>query len=197
MASEPGNPRQPPERDALHAPWRYAYMESLSANLRARRAQAHAADAAPDSFLGAYWRSPERDPENHVVARVGDGPGAGMILLNRYPYAGGHLLVALADSRPRLLDYDAEQRAALWRLVDQAVELVEAALDPQGVNVGLNQGQAAGAGVPGHLHAHVIPRWAGDVNFIDVVARVRVIPSALDDVAAQFRAVWSRLRARV
>lgn len=197
MASEPDNPRQPPDREALHAPWRHAYMESLSADLRARRAQARAADPPPDSFLEAYWRSPERDLENHVIARVGAGPCAGMILLNRYPYAGGHLLVALADSRPRLLDYTPEQRAALWRLVDQGVEVVEAALDPQGVNVGLNQGQAAGAGVPGHLHAHVIPRWAGDVNFFDVVSRVRVIPSALDDVAAEFRAVWARLRARV
>jgi len=185
-------------RDALHAPWRDQYMQLLSCELTDKRERAKAdQDAAPpDSFLGQYWRTPEHDAANHVIARVGAGELGGMILLNRYPYSNGHLLVALGAGRPRLLDYTTGQRAALWALVDRAVELVETALCPQGVNVGMNQGQAAGAGVPTHLHAHVVPRWLGDVNFIDTVGNIRVIPSALDAMAQRFGEVWAMLEAR-
>lgn len=170
-------------------------MQQLSDDLKGKRdaAKSDTASAPPDSFLDEYWRSPENDVSNQVIARVGAGEAGGMILLNRYPYANGHLLVALGDGRARLLDYTDEQRASLWSIVDRAVELVEATLNPQGVNVGVNQGQAAGAGVPTHLHVHVIPRWMGDVNFIDTVGKIRVIPSALDEMAARFREVWSAL----
>src|SRR5262245_65250801 len=87
-------------------------------------------------------------------------------MLNAYPYANGHLLVALGEARPTLLDYTPEQRAALWRLVETATDLMQRALEPQGINFGINQGRAAGAGVPQHLHAHLVPRWGGDVNFM-------------------------------
>ncbi|MFM9957516.1 MAG: HIT domain-containing protein [Phycisphaerales bacterium] len=115
---------------------------------------------------------------------------AGLILLNKYPYANGHLLIALGEARPRLLDYTPRQRAELWRLTDLAVGLCEKTLFPQGVNVGLNQATAAGAGVPEHVHVHVVPRWVGDVNFISVVGQVRVIPGALDDMYRRYREVW-------
>lgn len=172
-------------------------MELLSSDLKARRDEAKAdQDSAPaDSFLGQYWRSPNADTQNHVIARIGSCTTGGMILLNRYPYSNGHLLVALGDGRSRLLDYTPEQRAALWAMVDRAVELVETALRPQGVNIGVNQGQAAGAGVPTHLHMHVIPRWMGDVNFIDTVGKIRVIPSALDAMAERFAEVWAMMEA--
>ena len=174
-------------------------MELLSSELKAKRDAAKAGlDEAPsDSFLTEYWRTPEQDAANHVIARVGAGATAGMILLNHYPYSNGHLLVALGEGRSRLLEYTPEQRAALWALVDRAVELVETALRPQGVNIGVNQGLAAGAGVPTHLHAHVIPRWVGDVNFIDTVGNIRVIPSALSAMSERFREVWAMLDANV
>ncbi len=117
-----------------------------------------------------------------------------MILLNAFPYANGHLLVALADPRPTLLDYDADQRAALWRLTDIAAELMQTALEPQGINIGVNQGRAAGAGVPSHLHVHLVPRWSGDVNFMSVTARVRVIPSSLDAMYARYRTALARFK---
>lgn len=128
------------------------------------------------TFLSDYWANPDRDVENLVVHRDAHG----MVLLNRYPYSNGHLLVALGEARGRLLDYSPEQRARLWGLVDRAMALVETTLEPQGVNVGVNQGRAAGAGVPGHLHVHLVPRWGGDVNFMSVVGRVRVIPASLE-----------------
>jgi ATP adenylyltransferase len=191
-----------PRHVNLHAPWRLAYMEMLAA-------EAKGGDGAPAgeartsaSFLREYWLNPHDDERNHVIVRTGTeettgtgparaGSRGGLILLNRYPYANGHLLVCLGEPRMRLLDYSPEQRAELWSLVDLAVELCENAVEPQGVNVGINQGEAAGAGVPEHLHAHVVPRWGGDVNFMSAVANIRVLPSALEDMARRYRDAWA------
>jgi len=189
-----GDPNAPRSHtQAIHAPWRISYMEMLGAEQRAEGAPTGVKGA---SFLREYWLNPRQDATNRVVVRTGTeatGRG-GLILLNKYPYANGHLLVCLGDARPRLLDYDEPARAELWSLVDLAVELCEATLQPQGVNVGVNQGSAAGAGVPEHVHVHVVPRWAGDVNFMSVCAQVRVIPSALDDMAKRYGEVWARLK---
>jgi ATP adenylyltransferase len=158
----------------LWAPWRMAYLSELK----------HKADAAggwdaasTGDFLAKYFTdAPQRDRENLVIFRNQHG----LILLNRYPYANGHLMAALGEARPRLLDYSPAQRSEFWRLTEMAMELMQDALQPQGMNVGLNEGKAAGAGLPEHLHAHIIPRWAGDTNFITVVGEVRVIPNALE-----------------
>lgn len=186
-----------PSPQVLHAPWRRAYLESLAADETSRddSGDPAAAEALSSAcFLAEYWQTPSKDIENHVVARVGEGEAAGMILLNRYPYANGHLLVALGEGRPRLLDYAPEQQASLWGLVTLATDLVERTLEPQGVNIGVNQGRAAGAGVPGHLHVHLVPRWSGDVNFMTVVGQVRVNPAALENVARRYREVWRSMR---
>ncbi len=174
---------------ALHAPWRDQYMQDLSDE--SKRSESV---SLPD-FLSDYWSKPHDDEKNLVVLRAGEGDCGGMVLLNKYPYASGHLMAALGEARPRLLDYSADQRAALWRLTDIAVQLVEKTLEPQGVNFGVNQGSAAGAGLPGHLHVHIVPRWGGDVNFMAVVGRVRVIPSALETMACRYRDTWARLGA--
>lgn len=173
----------------LHAPWRLAYLESLG------QAEKKAGEptATSGSFLREYWLHPERDEQNHVVVRT----GSGLILLNAYPYANGHLLVALGEPRPTLLDYDPAQRAALWQLTELAADLMQLTLEPQGINIGINQGRAAGAGVPQHLHVHLVPRWGGDVNFMAVVGEVRVIPSSLDSMAGRYRAVWAQMTARM
>lgn len=184
---------------AIQAPWRQEYLETIDEQEKAGGAGksvgaggAAGAPASTGSFLRDYWLAPGDDAKNHVVVRASHG----MILLNKFPYAGGHLLVALGEARPTLLDYDADQRAALWRLVDAASDLVTEALAPQGVNIGINQGRAAGAGVPGHLHVHLVPRWGGDVNFMSVVGQVRVIPVSLDTMAERYRAAWGRVGAR-
>ena len=167
------------DTDRLHAPWRLQYLETLDDAEK----QAAARKAKPETgcFLRDYWLTPDDDAANHVIHRhTAEDNGGGMILLNAYPYANGHLLVALSESRPRLLDYSPEQRALLWELVDTAADFMERALEPHGINIGINQGRAAGAGVPQHLHAHLVPRWGGDVNFITTVGQVRVIPSSLE-----------------
>lgn len=170
--------------DALHAPWRMEYLESLG---EAEKRAAGEIDRA--CFLTSYWEQPDRDSENHVLYRDAEG----MILLNRFPYSNGHVLVALGEARPRLLDYDEVQRQALLRLTCLAAEIIERGLNPQGINIGINQGKAAGAGVPGHLHVHLVPRWSGDTNFITVVGEVRVIPASLEAMARRLREVVSSL----
>lgn len=176
---------------AIWAPWRLAYLEGVEkdpappsrAGAQAGATGGASGSTAQATFLAAYWADPTKDHEHHVIERTAQG----MILLNGFPYAGGHLLVALGEGRPRLLDYSHEQRAALWALTDRAAWLMETALNPQGINIGINQGRAAGAGIPQHLHVHLVPRWNGDVNFITAVGGVRVIPSALFDMAERYR----------
>ncbi len=111
-------------------------------------------------------------------------------MLNAYPYGSGHLMVlpkrAVADLE--LLTDD--EHLELWAAVRDAVVAVKSAYRPGGVNVGMNLGTAAGAGVPGHLHVHVLPRWTGDTNFITTLAEVRVLPEPLPDTWRKLVAAW-------
>ncbi|HZW10217.1 MAG TPA: HIT domain-containing protein [Phycisphaerales bacterium] len=173
---------------SLFAPWRLEYLEALDAGEKRTGVPA----AGSGSFLLDYWRDPAGDVGNHVVVRTGQG----LILLNRFPYAGGHLLVALGEPAPTLLDYAPEQRAELWRLTDLAAELMQRALEPQGINIGINQGRAAGAGVPQHLHVHLVPRWNGDLNFMGAAGNVRVIPASLEAMTKRYREAWARMGGR-
>ena len=186
MPRDPDPGDTPAHPDTVWAPWRLQYLETLDdepASKAASPAKATTPRPQAGCFLDRYWDSPADDEANHVLVRTNEG----MILLNAYPSANGHLLVALGEGRSRLMDYSPDQRAALWALVDRAADLVERALEPQGINIGINQGRAAGAGVPGHLHVHLVPRWGGDVNFITTVGQVRVIPSSLEAMARRYR----------
>ncbi len=164
---------------SLWAPWRMAYIRRLES-------QADAARAAPASgtpnFLATYWAHPERDREQFVVHR----DHKGMILLNRYPYTNGHLLVALGEAQPTIDRYAPEDRAHFWQLMERAMDMCQRTFDPQGMNVGLNLGRAGGAGLPEHLHGHVVPRWAGDTNFMSVLGGVRMIPDSLEAAYAAY-----------
>ena len=182
------DPTPIPGPAAIHAPWRMEYLESMGEAEKA----VGPPKSSSGSFLRDYWLAPNDDAKNHVIVRT----GAGLILLNAYPYANGHLLVALGDPRARLLDYDPPQRAALWQLTELATDLMELTLEPQGINLGVNQGRAAGAGIPQHLHVHLVPRWGGDVNFMATVGQVRVIPGSLDAMAKRYREMWKTMTPR-
>ncbi len=175
----------------LWAPWRLSYLRDLE-HRAAIAASGPGAPAGPADFLAAAWNAPADDERNLVVFRDDQG----LLMLNRFPYANGHLLAALGEPRPTLREYDAPQRAAFWRLVDLASELVDRALRPQGINLGVNIGRAAGAGLPEHVHAHIVPRWSGDTNFMSVIGEVRLIPEELDSMAATFRRVLASMRIR-
>lgn len=101
-------------------------------------------------------------------------------LLNRYPYANGHLLLAPSRHISDIADLLPEESAALFALVQQSVAILRNHLSPDGFNVGLNLGTVAGAGQPEHLHFHVVPRWQGDHNFMTVLSEVRTIPEHIE-----------------
>jgi ATP adenylyltransferase len=121
-----------------------------------------------------------QDAENLVVHRGKHG----LLLLNRYPYNGGHLMAAPYRHVAALGDLGPEERLELMDLTCLAERLLKAVTQPQGFNMGINQGAAAGAGLKHHLHMHIVPRWDGDTNFMPVLGRVRVIPQALEEMHA-------------
>ncbi len=125
----------------------------------------------------AACRAPGPEATQRLVLLRSD---KGVVLLNRYPYTNGHLLVACGEHLGDINALTRSQRAGLMELTALAQRLIETALNPQGFNIGINQGRCAGAGIPGHLHVHVVPRWGGDTNFMQVFGQVRVIPEALE-----------------
>jgi ATP adenylyltransferase len=130
--------------------------------------------------------SREPDEVRHVVW-TGERTIA---ILNAYPYASGHMLIMPTRHVGELEDLEAPEAAELWAAVTGAVSALRDAYRPDGFNVGLNLGRAAGAGIPGHLHVHTMPRWSGDTNFLTVAAAVRVMPESLGDSWAKLRAAW-------
>lgn len=111
-------------------------------------------------------------------------------ILNAYPYGTGHLLVMPYREVPTLEELTADESQDLWRLVNQAVVAIRVAYRPGGVNVGFNLGRDAGAGVPTHLHGHVLPRWGADSNFMTTVAEARVLPEPLSVTWEKLRTSW-------
>ena len=103
------------------------------------------------------------------------------VILNLFPYTNGHLMVAPFEHVPRLQEVGPETMAEMMDLAQQAMRRIEQVYGPEGFNVGLNQGRVAGAGVEGHIHLHVVPRWAGDNNYMPVLADTRVMPQSLED----------------
>jgi ATP adenylyltransferase len=105
-----------------------------------------------------------------------------VVLINRFPYTNGHLLVAPKAHIADMEQLDDATALDLTKQTAEAIRLLKRAMSPQGFNVGINLGQVAGAGVPGHLHQHVVSRWGGDTNFMSVVGDVRVVPQAMSQV---------------
>jgi ATP adenylyltransferase len=139
----------------------------------------HASDCV---FCAALTRGD--DPAHHVLER---GPYA-FLILNRYPYASGHVMAVVNRHVASLEDLDEAERSDLLRLTQRAMVALRAAYQPQGFNLGANVGRAAGAGVEGHFHLHVVPRWVGDTNFMPVVGAVKVMPESLDESFRRLRA---------
>jgi ATP adenylyltransferase len=114
------------------------------------------------------------------------------LILNAYPYASGHLMAVPVRHVGGLEDAGDEEMTETMALVRQGMRALRAAYRPDGFNVGLNQGRVAGAGVPGHLHFHVVPRWQGDANFMPVIGETKVIPESLDVTYDRLRAALGR-----
>jgi ATP adenylyltransferase len=130
-----------------------------------------------------------RDDETDFVLWRGENV---LAVLNAYPYASGHLMVMPARHVGELEQLPPATASELWQTVERAVLAVKGAYSPDGLNIGLNLGRAAGAGIPAHLHVHVVPRWIGDTNFMTAVASARVLPEAITESWAKLRAAWPR-----
>jgi len=155
--------------DVLHAPWRIDYI------LAPKQEQ-------DESLFTRIARSSD-DAAHHVVARR----KTCYALLNTYPYNGGHLMVVPYRQISELEDLTDDESAELMKLTQQCIAAIKRCMKPDGFNVGINIGKCAGAGIAGHLHVHVVPRWSGDTNFMPVLGQTSVLPQALTQVAAQLR----------
>jgi ATP adenylyltransferase len=157
--------------ERLWAPWRLEYVQS--------------ADEQPGCFLCNAAASD--DDETHLV--VHRTPTA-VVLLNRFPYASGHLLVAPVGHGLNFTDLDDALAAEIHRLGARGIGALTAVYGPDGFNLGWNMGRIAGAGVPDHGHLHVVPRWAGDTNFMPVLGDVKVLPEHLLQSRRKLAAAW-------
>jgi ATP adenylyltransferase len=166
--------------DRLWAGWRSNYMSSVTDG------EQH--DDSAGSVFARILASGLPDEETHIVWR-----GASTFaILNRFPYISGHLLVMPYREVGALEELTEDEHGELWRAVTDAVGAIKSAYRPEGINVGMNLGKAAGAGVPTHLHVHVMPRWGADSNFMTSVAETRVLPEALPDTWRKLRDAWPR-----
>jgi ATP adenylyltransferase len=152
--------------DQLWAPWRLAYVATAKP------------PAAGDPCFICHALTQTEDRENLVVLR---NP-ASVVVLNRYPYNNGHLLIAPRAHKANLAELTEDEMLETMNTLRRMVGILGEGLHPDGFNIGLNLGKSAGAGLPGHLHWHVVPRWDGDTNFMPVVADVKVIAQSLDSL---------------
>jgi ATP adenylyltransferase len=182
--------------ERLWTPWRMSYVAGSGSGTPGGGSEeggeggeggSGGAGDAGACFLCAVAADPagERDPANLVLFRGHHG----FVLLNRFPYNTGHLMIAPYEHTGDLVALAPETGHELYDLTRRAVAALRAEYRPDGFNVGLNLGQAAGAGVPGHLHVHAVPRWSGDTNFMPVLGQTKVLPEALDQT-------WARLKPR-
>lgn len=163
--------------DRIWAGWRSAYVSGIQA------------DTVPDGEGSIFERilaSGLPDSESYVLWR-GQHTAA---LLNAYPYGTGHLMVLPRVGVTDLADLSNEAHGELWEGVRLAVAAIRTAYNPDGVNVGVNLGRAGGASIPGHLHVHCLPRWAGDTTFLTTIAETRMISEPLDVTWAKLRDAW-------
>ncbi|MSR53240.1 MAG: HIT domain-containing protein [Gemmataceae bacterium] len=150
--------------DQLWAPWRFAYV-----------AKETPPEAGDECFI-CRGQNASDDRANLLLQRT----PLSTVLLNKFPYNNGHLLVAPKAHKGRLDELTAEESLDLQNGLVRMMRLMEQTMRPDGFNVGLNLGKVAGAGLPGHLHWHIVPRWNGDTNFMPVFGDVRVISQSLD-----------------
>jgi len=157
---------QPPGRTGssnIWAPWRIEYIKSLAGD--------------DDGCFICRCRDETQDDKANLVLWRGTDC---LAIMNRFPYTGGHMLVAPLEHVAGLEDIDRDTMCQMMEMVRDLQHVLKRAMGAHGFNVGINVGRCAGAGLPGHLHVHVVPRWDGDTNFMSVFGDVRVIPQALE-----------------
>lgn len=161
--------------EMLHAPWRIQYITAPK-------------PPRSDTSIFTQIAQSSDDEANYVIARE----RTCYAVLNRYPYTGGHLMVVPYKETPDLHGLTDEELSDLMKLVRRCQDALTQVMKPNGFNIGINLGRAAGAGIEEHLHIHIVPRWNGDTNFMPVIAHTMVLPEALTDLAAKLRAALAQ-----
>ena len=169
----------PPEaaNSNIWAPWRIEYIQSLAGD-------------DDDCFLCRYRDEPSKDSENLLLWRGREC----FAVMNRFPYTGGHMLVAPLEHVAGLEDLTGSAMCEMMEMVRDLQSALTGAIGAHGFNVGMNIGRCAGAGLPGHLHLHVVPRWNGDTNFMSALGDIRVIPQALSQLYSHLRDTSEKLQ---
>jgi diadenosine tetraphosphate (Ap4A) HIT family hydrolase len=160
--------------DRLWAGWRTSYIDEV-------------ATQRPVEGECLFCSLLKADPEVALVLARDDHVFA---VLNAYPYTSGHLMIAPVRHEATLAGLSPDEASALMAMTQHATVALDRAYSPDGMNVGANLGRAAGAGIPGHVHMHAVPRWVGDTNFMTAVAEARVLPEPLTVTWEKLRAAW-------
>ncbi len=172
--------------ERLWATWRSHYVQGID----------ESPNSPPEGKGSVFERILSADMPDEQALVVHRGPQVS-VMLNAYPYGSGHLLVMPNRAVEKLTELSAAEALALWATVDHAVAVVEHEYQAPGINMGLNQGRAAGAGLPDHLHVHVLPRWSGDTNFMTSIAESRVLPESLPDTWKRLHVAWGTMANRL
>lgn len=129
------------------------------------------------------------DDENNLIVARGE---RAFVILNRFPYTSGHIMVVPFEHQPSFEDVAAPTRAEIMELITRCMQVLREIYNPDGFNIGANIGTVAGAGVADHTHFHVVPRWCGDTSFMSTLAGTRVLPESLEDTYQRLRQAWNR-----
>ncbi len=155
----------------IWSPWRNAYIQSAKEKCKC-------------IFCEALTR---KNDTQSLIVHQGE---AAFVILNRFPYTSGHVMVVPNLHKPSFEELEPKTRAELMELINTATRVLRLLYHPEGFNIGANLGAAAGAGVIGHVHFHVVPRWIGDSNFMSTVGEVRVLPEELEVTLKRIREAW-------
>jgi ATP adenylyltransferase len=159
------------ERKNLWAPWRVGYIQGLS--------------ESGGCFICHDLAKPQDDDKNLVLWRSDKS----IVVLNRFPYNNGHLLIAPARHIPDLEQASDEELLEMTKLVRESKKVLSLAIKPHGFNVGMNFGRCGGAGLPDHLHIHIVPRWDGDTNFMNVCSDTNIVSQSLTELLEQLKQI--------
>lgn len=162
--------------DRRWTPHRMAYIKGEN-----KPAHTEAGDDCP------FCRIPNLDDESGLIVHRGH---LAYVVLNLYPYNSGHLLVCPYRHIPEYCDLTTDEVAEFGLLTQEAMRALRRAFAPHGFNIGMNQGTVGGAGIAGHLHQHLVPRWGGDANFMPVIARTKMLPATLPDTRTALAEAW-------
>ena len=175
--------------EQLWAGWRAGYVASVTTPRSEDELDASPSATVEEPCVFCSIIASKVDDEARGVVH---DAALSIALLNAYPYTSGHLLVLPRRHVGNLEDLDEYESVELWKTTRDSVQAITGAYLPDGINFGANLGRAAGAGIPGHLHLHVLPRWLGDTNFMTTVASTRVMPEDLRQSWAKLRASWPK-----